>query len=165
MLGRARRGLSGIALGALVMFTVLGASGTAAAQATGEPVAVPVITPAAGPVQGPAVDPVGNPWGLLAGLVFLLLLAAAAWWLVRRMGGLNGAVAGADMRILASLPLGPRERVVIAQIGSEQWALGVAPGRVSLLHRFPEPIVQPGRGDRDDFSRRMRQLLQQGLGR
>jgi flagellar protein FliO/FliZ len=128
-------------------------------------------------VSGPAFQPapvatqrpgngaatVGNPWSMVLGLLFLLALVVGAWWLVRRLGGLPGA-GNRGLRVLASLPVGARERVVIADIGGEQWALGVAPGRVTLLHRFETPVITSG-GQGDDFAARMRQLLQQGLNR
>jgi flagellar protein FliO/FliZ len=125
--------------------------------------ALPLPLLAQAPAVGSAVPTAGNPWGLLLGLLFLLALVVGAWWLVRRMGGMN--VAGSrQMRVLASLPVGARERVVIVEIAGEQWALGVAPGRVSLLHRFAEP-VWPTQAQGEDFTQRMRQLLQQGMQR
>lgn len=112
----------------------------------------------------PMVPVAANPWGLVLGLLFLLALVVGGWWLVRRMGGIS--VGGnRQLRVLASLPVGPRERVVIVEIADEQWALGVAPGRVSLLHRFEQPVWQDGATGGDDFTQRMRQLLQQSMGR
>lgn len=121
----------------------------------------PALTgaPAAGEGAPTAVG-TGN---LLLGMLFLLLLVVGAWWLVRRMGGLQVHGGAGGMQVLAALPVGPRERVVLVAVGGQQLLLGVAPGRVSLLMKLDEPLDTSGNGG--DFATRMRQLLQQGLGR
>jgi len=44
------------------------------------------------------------------------------------------------MKVIASLSLGPKERVVVIQIGEQQLLLGVCPQQVSLLDHLKEPI-------------------------
>ena len=107
-----------------------------------------------------------NPLNLILGVVFLLLLVGGAWWLLRRMGGMQWPAQRAAMKVLASLPVGPRERVVLIEIAGQQWLLGVAPGQVSLLNKFDEPVVKTGAtGGSDEFASRLRQVLQNSLGR
>ena len=124
--------------------------------------AAPLIALAADvPAPAPATLP-SSPLNLLLGLGFLLALVGVAWWLVRRMGGLQVAGNRAPMRVLGSLPVGARERMVLVQVGEQQLLLGVAPGRVNLLLRLEEPLTLEGG---NEFADRMRQVLQQGLGR
>lgn len=104
-----------------------------------------------------------NLLNLILGVVFLLLLVGGAWWLLRRMGGMQWPAQRAAMKVLASLPVGPRERVVLIEIAGQQWLLGVAPGQVSLLQKFDEPVITAG--GNDEFASRMRQILQNSLGR
>ncbi|MCB1876006.1 MAG: flagellar biosynthetic protein FliO [Chromatiales bacterium] len=73
--------------------------------------------------------------GLGVVLLFILLLA----WFVRRSGTLSAATGG-PLKILAGRSLGPRERLVLVQVGEEQLLIGVAPGRVQTLHVLREPI-------------------------
>jgi flagellar protein FliO/FliZ len=40
--------------------------------------------------------------------------------------------------------MGARERLVLVQVGSTQLLLGVAPGRISLLHQLDEPVEATG---------------------
>ncbi|MDB6062944.1 MAG: flagellar biosynthetic protein FliO [Verrucomicrobiaceae bacterium] len=108
--------------------------------------------------SAPAVVP--SPLNMVWGILFLLALVAGAWWLVRRSGGLP-LQSGRGMKVIATLTLGPRERVVLIEIAGEQWLLGVAPGNVNLLHRFEQPILT-GPND-DDFGSKIRAVLQQGL--
>lgn len=43
-------------------------------------------------------------------------------------------------QVLASLPVGQRERIVLMQAGDRQIVVGVAPGRVNTLHVLDEPL-------------------------
>lgn len=47
-----------------------------------------------------------------------------------------------SMRIVASLSVGAREKILLVQIGEQQLLLGVASGRVNLLQSFDEPVIQ-----------------------
>lgn len=104
-----------------------------------------------------------SPLNLVLGLLFLLALVLVAAWLTRRFG--RGQWQNSQsMKVLAALPVGGRERAVLIEVGGVQMLLGVAPGRVNLLHTFAEPVLKEGSGG-EDFASKMRQLLQQGLNR
>jgi flagellar protein FliO/FliZ len=105
-----------------------------------------------------------SPLNLILGLLFLALMVAAAWWLLRRVNGAQWPLPRAAMKVVASLPLGQRERVVVVEIAGQQWLLGVTPAQVTLLHRFDEPVIAAGSGP-DDFAGRMRQILNNSVGR
>jgi flagellar protein FliO/FliZ len=49
-------------------------------------------------------------------------------------------VASGVFRVIASLQVGQRERVVVVQVGDRQVLLGVAPGRVGLIQELAEPL-------------------------
>ncbi|MFT3931524.1 MAG: flagellar biosynthetic protein FliO [Spongiibacteraceae bacterium] len=100
-----------------------------------------------------------HPLNLILGLLFLLAIVVAGWWLVQRAGGLQ-IKSGSGMRIVTAISVGPRERVVLIEIAGEQMLLGVAPGRVNLLHRFEQPVMA---ASSDDFASKIRQVMQQGL--
>ena len=100
---------------------------------------------------GTAVTPaVRDPFGAASlgqfafGLIVVVGMILVLAWMLRRMNRIQGSVQG-RMRILAGLPLGSRERVVLLQVGDEQILLGVAPGRVSRLHVMEHPLeAKPG---------------------
>ena len=46
------------------------------------------------------------------------------------------------MRVVSALSVGMREKVVLVQVGEEQLLLGVAPGRVNVLHQFEGVAVE-----------------------
>ncbi len=73
-------------------------------------------------------------------LLFVLLLIGVAAWFFRRMSLGNFAGQGA-LRLLASVSVGQRERVVLVQAGETQLLLGVAQGNVRTLHVFDQPLM------------------------
>jgi flagellar protein FliO/FliZ len=84
---------------------------------------------------------------LLLGLVLVVLLILTVSWVLRRFSGI--APVSKNMRVLGVMPLGAREKVVLVKVGDKQILLGVAPGRVSHLQSFDEPVVdsdEPGKG-------------------
>lgn len=71
-------------------------------------------------------------------LVVGLILALA--WLARRM---PGAVASSNksLRVVASLAVGQRERLMVVDVGGTQLLLGVGPGGTRTLHTLAEPLT------------------------
>ena len=72
---------------------------------------------------------------LVIGLIFLLA------WVVRRIQQ-NIPVSGSQQAIslLTSQTLGPRDRLLLVQVGKEQILLGLTPGTIVPLHVLQEPI-------------------------
>jgi len=89
----------------------------------------------------------GNPATGVAGLgqvtLALCIVLGAIFlcaWFARRMRNLSGGRAGA-LSVVADLRLGPKERVVLLQVGTTQLLVGVAPGQISALHVLAEPLA------------------------
>jgi flagellar protein FliO/FliZ len=85
-----------------------------------------------------AVNTPGVFGGLLALLLVLGLIVALAW-LLKRLPG-SGFRANAGMKLIASLILGPKERIVVVEVNGEQLLLGVSAGGISMLHHLSEPL-------------------------
>jgi flagellar protein FliO/FliZ len=100
-----------------------------------------------------------NPLGMVWGLLFLLALVVGAWWLIKRMGGLPMQL-NRSMKVVAALSVGPRERVVLVDVAGQQLLLGVAPGRVNMLHRFEQPVIASDISS-DNFGDKIRHVMQQ----
>lgn len=75
--------------------------------------------------------------GLALGLVVLLLVSLA--WLLKRTG-MTSASANGQLKVIGSLSVGPRERIVLVQAGSDQLLVGVTAAEISLLHLLSEPV-------------------------
>ena len=89
-----------------------------------------------------SLAPAVSAGGLLSVSLALLVVLGAIFalaWLARRMRTFGSRARGA-LEILASLPLGTKERAVLVKVGDAQILLGVAPGQVSTLHVLPQPL-------------------------
>lgn len=78
------------------------------------------------------------------GLALVLLIIGGMAWMLRRYGKLQSSTDG-SLKVLSGLSVGPRERVILMQVGEEQVLIGVAPGRVQTLHvlEMPLPLSSP----------------------
>lgn len=98
---------------------------------------------------------------LLVGLLLVIGLIVLLGWLARRMQ-LIPRQEGKAIRIVATQPLGPRERLLLVQVGREQVLLGLCHGQLTPLHvlaepvDFPEPSVDEVR---PDFAQRLMELM------
>lgn len=91
---------------------------------------------------------------LVVGLIFLM------GYLMRRVGPL-APQGGQHIRLVSSLPLGPRDRLLLVDVGGKQMLLGTSPGRINTLHVFDEPVaeVSAAGGMSSDFARTLGGLL------
>ena len=84
--------------------------------------------------------------GPLAAFVLILALIPAALWLLKRTT-LGGASSGHGMRLVATLPLAPNQRLVTVEVGSgddRRWlVLGVTPAGIHTLHTLPPQAELP----------------------
>ncbi len=94
--------------------------------------------PAAG-TASPAIGAGGLASVTLALLVVLVAIFALAW-IARRLRTFGVRAPGA-LEILASMPLGAKERAVLVKVGDAQILLGVAPGQVNTLHVLERPAT------------------------
>lgn len=104
---------------------------------------------------------------VVLGLALVIFFIFALAWFLRRYSGAQQTLSG-EMRVLGSLSVGQRERVVLVQIGEQQLLLGVAPGRVQTLHVLERPLSGAGGAEAaprdvqsDSFAERLRRLMQQ----
>ncbi len=90
---------------------------------------------------------------LVIGLIFLLA------WLLRRVQQLHPR--GAQViKIVSTQALGPRERLVLVQVGGEQILLGLSAGRITPLHVLEESVHLPdAEPATPEFAQRLMELL------
>ncbi|GAB7545235.1 flagellar biosynthetic protein FliO [Cupriavidus sp. CuC1] len=70
--------------------------------------------------------------GLFAVIALILLLA----WLARRAGLVRHGQGG-QMKVVGSTMLGPRQRLVMVEVGDTCLVLGVSAGEIRTLHTLP----------------------------
>ncbi len=90
---------------------------------------------------------------LVIGLIFLLA------WLLRRVQQLHPR-GEQVIKIVSTQALGPRERLVLVQVGGEQILLGLSAGRITPLHVLEEPVHLPdAEPATPEFAQRLMELL------
>ncbi|MEG2806151.1 flagellar biosynthetic protein FliO [Stenotrophomonas sp.] len=103
-------------------------------------------------------------FGAVLALLAVLALIVGLGWVLKRMPG-SGFRPAEGMRVVASLNVGAKERVVVVEVNGEQLLLGVTAGGINTLHRLPEPLPAPTPARLPDFKHlpNFAQLLQQRL--
>ena len=88
---------------------------------------------------------------VIGSFVVVILLLVGVLVLLRRFNGVSSQMSG-NMRVISSVGVGQRERVVLVQVGEEQILVGVGPGNVRKIHAFNEPVVEPSASTTPSFS-------------
>nr|WP_238437579.1 flagellar biosynthetic protein FliO [Pseudomonas chlororaphis] len=121
---------------------------------------------AAEPVAGTAAPAVGSSGvaGQLTQLVLGLLLVVGLIfflaWLLRRVQQAGPAGKGQVIELIGSRALGPRDRLVLVQVGNEQILLGLTPGTITALHVLKESVQVPSTEQATpEFAQRLMELL------
>lgn len=83
----------------------------------------------------------------LGALVVVLVLAWLAIKLLARSGSVALAGRSGRLKVLQSVPVGPRERVVLLDVDGEQWVLGVSAGSVNRLDKSPLDVPESSPSD------------------
>ncbi|WP_411386820.1 flagellar biosynthetic protein FliO [Pseudomonas sp. MPB03] len=120
--------------------------------------AEPVATAAVAPASGTGIA--GQLAQLVLGLLLVLGLIFFLAWLLRRVQQAGPAGKGQVIDIVGSRALGPRDRLVLVQVGNEQILLGLSPGTITALHVLKEPVQVPSTESASpEFAQRLMELL------
>ncbi|UVM69524.1 flagellar biosynthetic protein FliO [Pseudomonas sp. B21-009] len=122
-------------------------------MATTQPAAAVVVPASSGSAAGQLTQ-------LVLGLLLVLGLIFVLAWLLRRVQ--NAAPgSGQVIEILGSRSLGPRDRLLLIQVGKEQILIGHSPGTIEALHVMAEPVEVPAsaRQATPEFAQRLMELM------
>ncbi|MHC8360723.1 flagellar biosynthetic protein FliO [Pseudomonas sp. LS2P72] len=122
-----------------------------------EPVAT--ATAAAAPAVSSGVA--GQLTQLVFGLLLVLGLIFFLAWLLRRVQQAGPAGKGQVIELIGSRALGPRDRLMLVQVGNEQILLGLSPGTITALHVLKEPVQVPSSTEKatPEFALRLMELM------
>ena len=118
-----------------------------------EPAAKAVTTPMASSDIGSQLAQ------LLLGLLLVIGLIFALAWVMRRVQQI-GPRGNQAIKLVASQALGPRDRLLLVQVGGEQVLLGLTAGRITPLHVLKEPVsLEAAEPATPEFAQRLMELL------
>ena len=108
----------------------------AAAAAVPAPAAALPAMPAGAPMTMAPTSSAGSLLQTIFALMFVLALLIGLAWFMKRygpkvMGGNN------KMRVVSSLNLGGRERIVLVEVADQWIVVGASPGRINALATMP----------------------------
>jgi flagellar protein FliO/FliZ len=109
------------------------------------------------------VGPVSNTYLLKlgGGLLLVVALIFAIAWIVRKFN-LNPQQKNGLIQVIAGLPLGTRDRLLLVQVGEEQILLGLTQGQISKLHHLQCPVeVTDKPAAEKSFASRLSQIIAQ----
>ena len=116
----------------------------AAPAAPPRAVSFPMRPAATAQVAQPAGHATGTDAGSIGGAVFSLLLVIGLilglGWLAKRMPGMKRGAGSSQLKVIASVALGPRDRAVVLDVGGQQLLVGVGQGGVRTLHTLEHPL-------------------------
>jgi flagellar biosynthetic protein FliO len=95
------------------------------------------------PVTMPAGSSTGSLLQTLFALILVLAVLGALAWFLKRYGPKVGG-GNANVRVVGSLNLGGRERIVVVEVGNEWIVVGASPGRINALATMPRQDGQNG---------------------
>nr|WP_189684511.1 flagellar biosynthetic protein FliO [Pseudomonas sp. SWRI99] len=131
------------------------------------PLSVLAVEPSATATAPVAAAPMVNSGvaGQLTQLVFGLLLVVGLIfflaWLLRRVQQAGPAGKGQVIELIGSRALGPRDRLLLVQVGNEQILLGLSPGTITALHVLKEPVEVPDNSEKatPEFAQQLLKIL------
>ncbi|MBX2882456.1 MAG: flagellar biosynthetic protein FliO [Granulosicoccus sp.] len=103
-----------------------------------------------------------NPLTTLTKLALALCLVLAVFWLSARFVGKAHGLSRhshGNLKIIGSLSVGQRERVMVVQAGKQQLVLGVTPTQINTLHVLDWPLELSQSETQMDFKERLNAAL------
>jgi flagellar protein FliO/FliZ len=122
--------------------------------------AEPLATAATAAAPAVSSGVAGQLTQLVFGLLLVLGLIFFLAWLLRRVQQAGPAGKGQVIELIGSRALGPRDRLMLVQVGNEQILLGLSPGTITALHVLKEPVQVPStEKTTPEFAQRLMELM------
>jgi len=82
---------------------------------------------------------------MLLALAVVLGLFFSVVWLIKKVGNIQ-TQKGNDIQIISATAIGAKDRLVLVQVGSEQFVVGVSNSGIQKIHTLSVPLSS-GEGD------------------
>ena len=95
---------------------------------------------------------------MILSLLMVLVVIVVSAVILKRFQGVRHSING--LKIVTSLHLGAKEKLVVVQAGDKQLLLGVTAQQISLIETLDEPLISP-KENSVDFAQSIAKLLKQ----
>ena len=93
-------------------------------------------------------------------VVVIAVILLVGWFYSRlRVGTGRG---GDQINVVASRPLGPKERLIVVEVAGKQLLVGMTASQLQTLHVFEAPVIEAGKASPETgFAGRLRSALKE----
>ncbi|MCW8932539.1 MAG: flagellar biosynthetic protein FliO [Gammaproteobacteria bacterium] len=91
--------------------------------------------------QKQSTSPNADALSVSLGLIFILIIIFSLAWFMKKMGYSHVSGKG-QLKIIASLNLGPKEKISVIQVGNQQLLVGMTSTQINTLHVLEEPLIE-----------------------
>ncbi len=95
---------------------------------------------------------------MLLGLFFIVAFIFSVAWLIKRMGTLNPNHSR-DLKIVAGLSVGQREKIIVLQVMNEQLLIGVTQSSIQLLSKLDTPMALKNNANMAGFQEKLQAAI------
>lgn len=95
---------------------------------------------------------------MLSLFVVIMVIVMLAWLAKKsRVFGSNHN----QLNVIATMPLGPKERLMVVEVGKEQVLLGVTGQQINLLKTLTEPLTTETAMTTNPFANKLAEMMKQ----
>lgn len=109
----------------------------------------------------PPGDYTGFIFKILLSLILVVISVAVTIWMIKKAGRFNHSAFG-NLKIIDSLNLGARERLLLIQVAEQQVLVAISPGHIETILVLNKNIALPPALSEKTFSQRLKHMLING---
>ena len=95
---------------------------------------------------------------MLLGLALIIGILFFGAFALRKLNGGKGFGNSGPLRMVGGLMIGPRERIVMVEVGESWIVIGVVPGQIKTLHTLPKGELPVSQGATKPFGQWLKQM-------
>ena len=95
---------------------------------------------------------------MLLGLALIIGLLFFGAFALRKLNGGKGYGNSGPLRVVGGLMIGPRERIVMIEVGESWIVIGIVPGQIKTLHTLPKGELPDAQSGTKPFGQWLKQM-------
>jgi len=95
---------------------------------------------------------------MLLGLFFIIAFIFTVAWLIKRMGTMRPSHSN-NLKVVAGLNVGQREKIIVLQVMDQQLLVGVTPSNIQLLSKLENPIIEKAGSSFNGFQEKLQSAI------